>query len=329
MKPQNVKFEVMTARHPHLPPFAPTKFITDGGLETTLIFHDGIDIPYFASFDLLKTQDGCNRVAAYYARYLEIARKAKVGFVLESPTWRANSDWGLRMGYSAAELADINHKSIRMMTDLRDRHQTTETPCLISGCIGPRGDGYSPTDRMTAQQARDYHAVQVRTFTGTPVDMVSAITMNYPEEAIGIALACKDGNLPCVISFTVETDGRLPSGEGIGDVIEMVDAQTGAYPVYYMINCAHPDHFRDKLDGDNAWKNRICGVRANASRLSHAELDACEHLDDGNPDELGRLYCDLAELLPNLSVIGGCCGTDHRHVHAMAEHALPRLVAAG
>src|SRR5690606_35596842 len=101
--------------------------------------------------------------------------------------------------YDASELAAINHKSIRMMVDLRDQYQTPDTPCLISGCIGPRGDGYTPTERMTAQQARDYHAVQVRSFSGTPVDMVSAFTMNYPEEAIGIAQACKDADMPCVI----------------------------------------------------------------------------------------------------------------------------------
>ena len=323
-----MKYDVMTHHHHNLPPLAPTKFITDGGLETTLIFHDGIDIPYFASFDLLKTTDGYDRVYAYYARYLEIARTAKVGFILESPTWRASSDWGPRMGYSALELADINVKSIAMMSDLRDQYQTDDTPCLISGCVGPRGDGYTPSNRMTAQQARDYHAVQIESFAGTAIDMVSAITMNYLEEALGIALSCKDAQVPCVISFTVETDGHLPSGETIEEAIARVDHHTGAYPVYYMINCAHPDHFRDKLDGNGAWKNRICGVRANASRQSHAELDACEHLDDGNPDELGRLYRDLASVLPNLSVIGGCCGTDHRHVTAMAEHALPHLHAA-
>lgn len=318
----------MTAHSQNLPPFAPTKFITDGGLETTLIFHDGIDIPHFASFDLLKTTDGYDRVYAYYARYLEIARSAKVGVILESPTWRASSDWGLRMGYCASQLADINAKSIRMMSDLRDQYQTVETPCLISGCIGPRGDGYKMSERMTTKQARDYHAVQIQTFAKTSVDMVSAITMNYVDEALGIALACQDAGVPCVISFTVETDGHLPSGETIEEAIALIDHHTGAYPIYYMINCAHPDHFRDKLEGKGAWKNRICGVRANASRQSHAELDACEHLDDGNPDELGRLYRDLAALLPNLSVIGGCCGTDHRHVSAMTEHALAHLRVA-
>ncbi|MEQ8286867.1 homocysteine S-methyltransferase family protein [Thalassospira sp.] len=318
----------MNIVNPNLPPHGRTKFITDGGLETTLIFHDGIDIPHFASFDLLKTKDGYDRVFAYYERYLEIAKAAKTGFVLESPTWRASSDWGQKMGYSDAELADINHRAIEMMSDLRNRHQSEDTPCLISGNIGPRGDGYVPSNRMTTHQARTYHATQIVNFVKSGVDMVSAVTINYPQEAIGIVLASRDANIPCVISFTVETDGTLPSGDTIQQAIELVDDSTDHYVAYYMINCAHPDHFSDKLENDGAWKNRICGVRANASRQSHAELDACEHLDDGNPDELGRLYDHLAKLLPNLAVIGGCCGTDHRHVAAMTKHALPRLQAA-
>jgi S-methylmethionine-dependent homocysteine/selenocysteine methylase len=158
--------------------------------------------------------------------------------------------------------------------------------------------------------------------------MVTVLTINYSDEAVGIALASKEATVPCVISFTVETDGNLPSGETLRDAITMVDDMTASYPAYYMINCAHPDHFRSMLEADGAWKNRICGVRANASRQSHAELDASEHLDDGNPEELGRLYRDLIDLLPRLSVIGGCCGTDHRHINAMAEHALPHLRTA-
>lgn len=315
----------MSTRNPLLPPYGKAKFITDGGLETTLIFHDGIDLPHFASFDLLKTQEGCTHISAYYERYLKLATEAKAGFILESPTWRANRDWAQKIGYDEDELAELNRKAIMLMASLRDQYQSDTTPCLISGNIGPRGDGYVPTERMTVNQARAYHAVQIMTFAKSGVDMVSVVTINYPEEAIGIALACRDIDIPCVISFTVETDGNLPSGEMLRDAIEMVDTQTGNYPAYYMINCAHPDHFRNRLEEDGAWKKRICGIRANASRQSHAELDACEHLDDGNPDELGQLYRDLAGLLPNLAVIGGCCGTDHRHVGAMAKHALTHL----
>lgn len=312
-----------------LPHHGKVKFITDGGLETTLIFHDGIELPHFASFDLLKTDAGCARITAYYERYLELAKQAEAGFILESPTWRANRDWGARIGYDEDDLADINRKAIGLMAELRDRYHSDATPCLISGNIGPRGDGYVPSDRMTINQARAYHAPQIVTFAKAGVDMVSVVTINYPEEAIGIALACRDVDIPCVISFTVETDGNLPSGETIRDAIAMVDAETGAYPAYYMINCAHPDHFRDRLEESGDWKTRICGVRANASRQSHAELDASTHLDDGDPEELGQLYHDLVDLLPNLAVIGGCCGTDHRHVAAMTKHALPRLLAAG
>ncbi|NIY76083.1 homocysteine S-methyltransferase family protein [Thalassospira sp. HF15] len=318
----------MSTRTSHLPPHGQTKFITDGGLETTLIFHDGIDLPHFASFDLLKTDEGCAHITAYYERYLELAKKAQAGFILESPTWRANRDWAEKIGYDEAELAELNRKAIDLMADLRDRYHSETTPCLISGNIGPRGDGYVPSLCMTVNQARAYHVPQIVTFAKAGVDMVSVVTINYPNEAVGIALACRDVDMPCVISFTVETDGHLPSGEPLRDAIAMVDDMTAGYPAYYMINCAHPDHFRDKLEDDGAWKNRICGIRANASRQSHAELDASEHLDDGNPDELGRLYRDLADLLPNLSVLGGCCGTDHRHVNAMAEHALAHLRTA-
>ena len=312
----------MSTRNPHLPPHGRAKFITDGGLETTLIFHDGIDLPHFASFDLLKTPEGCAHITAYYERYLALAKEAQSGFILESPTWRANRDWGNRIGYDAAELAAMNGKAIELMAELRDRYHSDATPCLISGNIGPRGDGYVQSERMTINQARAYHAVQIVGFAKAGVDMISVVTINYPNEAIGIALACRDVDVPCVISFTVETDGNLPSGETIREAIAMVDEHTGDYPAYYMINCAHPDHFRDRLQENGDWKNRICGVRANASRQSHAELDASTHLDDGDPEELGQLYRDLADLLPNLAVIGGCCGTDHRHVGAMAKHVL-------
>jgi homocysteine S-methyltransferase len=153
--------------------------------------------------------------------------------------------------------------------------------------------------------------------------MVSAITMNYPEEAIGIALAAKDAGMPVVISFTVETDGKLASGATIGEAITAVDLATGATPIYFMINCAHPTHFDNVLPEDEAWLGRIRGVRANASHKSHAELDEATELDDGDPDDLGRRYRALRRSLPRMNVLGGCCGTDHRHIAAIAEAMTP------
>ena len=188
---------------------------------------------------------------------------------------------------------------------------------------------YVPTDLMSEGQAEDYHRSQVETFAGTPVDLVTAITMNYAAEAIGIARAAQKAALPVVISVTVETDGRLPTGQSLGDAIKKFDEATSTYPSYFMINCAHPTHFSGVVDGDEAWTSRIRGLRANASVMSHAELNEAPDLDAGDPEALARDYAVLKrQELKYLNVFGGCCGTDHRHVHQMALSCLPLFRSA-
>lgn len=291
-------------------------FVTDGGIETTLIFHHGLDLPAFAAFDLLKDDEGTEQLRLYYAPYAALARERGLGLVLESPTWRANPGWAAEIGYSLTELDALNRKSIALMEELRAEYASTR-PIVISGCVGPHGDGYAPATMLSPEAAQDYHSVQIRTFADTAADMVTAITMTYTEEAIGVTRAAQDAGLPVVISFTVETDGRLPSGQELGGAIAEVDGETGDGPAYYMINCAHPTHFEAVLDPASPWVARIRGLRTNASKLSHAELDAAEELDDGDPEELAQRHVELKELLPNLNVLGGCCGTDHRHVDAI------------
>ena len=307
----------MSKYRSHLPQLSDTLFLTDGGLETTLIFHQGLDLPCFAAFDLLKDQAGIAVLRGYFERYLSIAKRRGVGVVLESPTWRANPDWGAKIGYDRAALDDANRNAIGLLLEIRGEHETPTTPVVVSGNIGPRGDGYRAETRMTAAEARAYHAPQISAFAGTDADMVSAFTLNYVEEASGIVQAARDCDMPVVISFTVETDGRLPTGEPLGAAIERTDEETDAYAAYYMINCAHPTHFAPALNAGGAWRARIRGLRANASRCSHAELDESTELDVGNPAELGSLYRSLRASLPQLSVLGGCCGTDHRHVDAI------------
>lgn len=302
-----------------LPQLGGTLFMTDGGMETTLIFHDGIDLPYFAAFDLLKDDDGIERLRRYYERYAAIAREHGLGIVLESPTWRASADWGAKLGYDEAALADANRKAIGLLLEIRKAWETPATKVVISGNLGPRGDGYRADARMGAAEAEDYHAVQIGTFAQTAADMVAALTLNYVEEAVGIAAAAKEAGMPVALSFTLETDGRLPSGGSLQRAIEATDEATGGYPVYYMINCAHPTHFAHVLHEEGAWRERIRGLRANASRRSHAELDESTDLDDGNPQELGGQYREVRLLLPRLSVVGGCCGTDHRHVEEICR----------
>jgi S-methylmethionine-dependent homocysteine/selenocysteine methylase len=271
----------------NLPQLSGDLFITDGGFETTLIFHDGFELPEFAAFDLLKHDQGSDAIRKYYRTYISIAKTHKVGFILESATWRASPDWGKKLGYSDEELAAMNHRAIELLSDIRDEYEDEQTSIVISGCIGPRSDGYTVNDRMSVEEAEAYHTTQIQTLSETEVDMVSAFTINYVEEAIGIVLAAKKIGIPVVISFTLETDGKLPIGQALKEAILEVDSATNNYPVYYMINCAHPTHFYEVLVTGEPWTQRIRGIRANASKKSHAELDEATELDDGNPKELG------------------------------------------
>jgi S-methylmethionine-dependent homocysteine/selenocysteine methylase len=307
----------MTTNARSLPQLDDRLYLTDGGIETALIFQDGIDLPLFAAFPLLNSTDGIAALNRYYRRYIDVAHEAGTGFILESPMWRANADWALQLGYDGRALADINQRAIALMHELRAAYATPETPMVVSGCIGPRGDGYRPGATMTNDEATAYHGAQVRAFADAGVEQITAITINNTPEAIGVARAALASGLPSVISFTVETDGRLPTGQSLEEAIRSVDEATDAAPVYYMVTCAHPTHFDGALEGAD-WVRRIRGLRANASRCSHAELDEAEVLDEGNPRELGGQYSTLRERYPWINVLGGCCGTDHRHVREIA-----------
>jgi homocysteine S-methyltransferase len=255
-----------------LPQLGGDFFLTDGGIETTLIFHEGFVLPDFAAFHLLRGTAGLVALRKYFQTYTELSRRLGVGLILESATWRASTDWAARLGYTRQELAEANRVSIRLLAEIRS-DAASGPPIVISGCIGPRGDGYTPAAMMSEPDAAAYHREQVETFAGTTADMVSAMTMNYVEEAIGIAQAAERAGMPVAISFTLETDGNLPTGETLRSAIERVDAATGRYPCYYMINCAHPTHFEHLLNENEQWTERIGGLRANASRMSHAELN--------------------------------------------------------
>jgi S-methylmethionine-dependent homocysteine/selenocysteine methylase len=300
-------------------------FATDGGLETVLIFHEGLDLPHFAAFDLLRTQEGTARLRAYYEPYLRLAVDRGVGFVLETPTWRASPDWAERLGLGEGELEETLRAAVRLAEELRAEHETDRTPVLISGNLGPRGDGYDASTRVPAAEAERYHGIAVRAFAAAGADLVTALTMTHVEEAVGIVRAAVAHDLPVVISFTVETDGRLPGGEALPAAIEQVDAETGRAPLHYLINCAHPSHFDAVLRAGGAWVERVGGLRANASTRSHAELDEADTLDEGDPVELAAGYAALRPLLPRAAVVGGCCGTDVRHV----ERALDAWLGAG
>jgi homocysteine S-methyltransferase len=309
----------MTIHAKTLPHESPRLFLTDGGLETSLIFLEGEDLPLFAAFTLLRDGAGRDKLKAYFRPYADLAVANRSGFLLESPTWRANPDWAEQLGYSATALDAANREAIEIMHELADEYRSPASPFLVSGCIGPRGDGYVAETAMSAEEARTYHSRQIRTFADAGADMVSAITMTNVEEALGIALAAQDAGIACVISFTVETDGRLPTGMALDEAIQTVDKVSANGPAYYMINCAHPTHFADVLEAGGTWVKRIAGIRANASTLSHEELDAAEELDAGDPVDLANRYRAILDAMPWVRVVGGCCGTDHRHISAICH----------
>ncbi len=294
-------------------------FVTDAGLETDFIFNRGIELPCFSSVPLLRNEEGRCALEAYFRSFLDLAHRLGTGCLLESTSWRASADWAPKLGLAPNELDALNRESVEMLKALKDEYEAKGTPVVVSGCIGPRGDGYDPGAIMTVEEAETYHGRQARALASGAPDLLSAITMTNVNEAIGVARAARAVGLPVAISFTVETDGRLPTGDPLASAINAVDEATGGYPAYYMINCAHPTHFATLLDGESGWAQRIRGLRANASRCSHAELDAMTELDSGDPEELAELYGALRERLPGLTVLGGCCGTDIRHVTAIAE----------
>jgi homocysteine S-methyltransferase len=302
-----------------LPQLSNDLFLTDSGLETILIFHDEMDLPDFASFPLLDDAQGLQVLKEYYCRHAAIAKRNRVGIVLETPTWRASADWGARLGFDKGNLDRINRMAVDLLREVQEEFDDGATRVVASGNIGPRGDGYDPGEIMSETDAERYHQAQVNSLTAAKADMIGAFTITNMQEAVGIVRATQSTNIPVCIGFTVETDGNLPTGQTLKDAIQAVDQATDAGPVYYMVNCAHPTHFDNVFSTGESWLSRIQGVRANASRMSHAELDGAEELDDGDPDEFGRQIAVLKAVMPNLNVLGGCCGTDHRHIEAICS----------
>lgn len=290
-----------------------THFVTDGGLETDLIFHRGEDLPEFAAFPLLEGERGRALLRDYYLGYAGVAARAGVGLLLETPTWRANTDWGARLGYDASALARVNGAAVAFLRDLEtDGVDHVE----VSGLIGPRGDGYLPGAPVDPDEAAAYHLPQLRAFHDAGADRATALTLTSVGEAIGVARAAAEVGLGMGLGFTVETDGRLPGGTTLAEAVAAVDTDTA--PAYFVVNCAHPEHVERGLDGgEGAWRSRIQGLRVNASKQSHAELDEAAELDEGDPAQLAVDHARLQAGLPAVRVVGGCCGTDVRHVAAL------------
>jgi homocysteine S-methyltransferase len=301
-----------------LPQLSGDLFLTDAGLETDLIFNHGIEIREFAAHTLLPDPKGREAIANYLRGFLSLANHYDSGLILDSQTWKAHLHWAEDLRASEQELHQTNKDSVAFIAELRDEFVGNKKPIVLNGVIGPRGDAYAPEARLAAKEAEEYHAKQIGWLAETEVDMITAMTFTQSDEAIGLVHAARSAGLPVVVSFTVETDGRLPTGQPLKEAIREVDEATEGAAAYFMVNCAHPDHFSNILE-DSRWANRIRGLRCNASRLSHEELDNCEVLDDGDPEELANQYKTFTTQMPWLNVFGGCCGSDLRHITQIAK----------
>lgn len=304
-----------------LPQLSGGLFLTYTGMETDLLFNQNVDLPGFATYPLLQSVDGRAHLNRYARDLIALGKKHSVGIILESATWVANRDRGAAIGYSPEQLCELNKQAIALLCEARDT--LGDMPTVISANVGPRADAYAPSEQMNAAQAKAYHSEQIGTLTETDLDMISAYTIAYPAEAIGIVQAAKSFSVPVVVAFTVEIDGRLPTGASLEDAIKQVDEETDGYASYFMINCAHPDHFSNALNDPLLALQRLRGIVANASRCSHAELDNATVLDAGNPIELGEQLAEIRQSFPQINVLGGCCGTDMRHLQSIANNAIP------
>lgn len=304
-----------TYRH-NLPQLGGGMFLTDAGIETDLIFNRGIEIREFAAHTLLPDPEGRRALEDYFRGYIDLADSQHTGLILDTVTWKAHRHWASDLRESPSELHEANSAAVALIANLRAAASNAK-PIVLNAPIGPRGDAYAPEEMIDADSAQAYYAEQLGWLARTEIDMITGLTFTQSSEAVGLVRAAQAAQLPCAISFTVETDGRLPTGETLSEAIQHVDRETGLGPIYFMVNCAHPDHFAQALrEGD--WRRRIRGIRANASRCSHAELDEAEQLDPGDPVELGEQYAALRGRMPWLNVFGGCCGCDVRHVAAIA-----------
>ena len=299
-----------------LPHQSDTPFMVYAGTGTDLIFNRGIDLPGFASFPLLEDPETRAVLAGQMQSLMDLSGDMNLGCILDAPTWMANLDRAAHLDYSAERLVEVNRDGVALMEEVRQASGRDNV--LVSACIGPRFDPYADIPPMSPEHARTYHDAQMRALKDTSVDLVTAYTFNRVNEAVGCVQAAQDHDLPIIMSFVVETDGCLADGTSLDDAMSEVDRQTDQGPVFYMVNCAHPNHFSGVLHG----QGRLKGVVVNASKCSHAELDEADELDEGDAEELGADVAEIVRRNPDITIFGGCCGTDMRHLRSMANKVL-------
>lgn len=294
-------------------------YLTEGGTETEIIYRHGHGLREFAMFELMDRPAALADLGDMYRRYLDAAARHGFGALMAGFDYRASPDWGKKLGYSRAGLEEVQHRCIAFLRDAAAPYRQELPDVAICGCVGPRGDAYALNRTITAEEAEDYHSVQIATLKDCGVDLVWAATINNVPEAVGISRAAARAGLPLNLSFTLTETHRLRSGPSLREAIARTDAEAGAArPDSYGVNCSHPVEFEPALEpGD--WLRRIRSLRPNAARMEKVALCKLGHIEEGDPEELGREMGALARRLPAVDIWGGCCGTWDRHLDRIAR----------
>ena len=260
------------------------RFLAGGNLESALVRDYHVDLTHNAAFELLYSREGRQIMKHYHELYLQLAERYQLTYILETPTWRANRDWIYRLGYKTDETAIVNRHAVQF---IRETEYANRCDVIISGSVGPRHDLFDPNNAMSPDESATYHSEQLSTFALMDVDIITARALNDNDEAIGVVKACRSLGVPIVISFKVDDQGNLPSGEALGKAITHVDQETHNYTTYFTLNCIGTDTLQHLSDGAGSWKGRLQGIQT---------ITKSTYLD----------ITKIKEHFPNLKVLGGC-----------------------
>lgn len=301
-------------------------YLTEGGVETEILYKWGYELPHFAMFPLLERSDARSVIRDMYKRYLDVTARYGLAALMGGFDYRASPDWGAKLGYSRQGLHDATIGSIEFLRELAGEYQGALSDTRIMGYVGPRGDAYLGKSRMSVEESRDYHSVQVQTLKTAKVDLITAMTFNAIDEAIGVVEACRAADIPVSISFSLDSSHHLNTGPSLKDAIAQVDAATDHYTSFFGLNCSHPYEFEPAID-ETDWMKRVRVIRPNAAKMDKISLCKLGHLEEGNPVELGQQMASVLDRFPHMDIWGGCCGTCETHLEEIAKH-LPVKIAA-
>jgi homocysteine S-methyltransferase len=307
--------------HEEFPPRLENKFyLTEGGTETEILYKWGYELPEFAMFTLLENAEANECVLGMYRRYFDVAEAYGTGILVTGHDYRASPDWARKLGYSLKGLTEMQHRTIQFLTDIRAEYEGRVSDVYVSGCIGPRGDAYGTGGGISEAESEDYHSVQLSNLVETDADMAIAQTFNNIPEAIGVVRAATAIGIPIGVCLTLTTDALLRSGPTLKEAVETIDDRTGGAAAWFGTNCSHPVEFEPAISEAGAWAERLRYIRPNATQMEKIALCKLGHLEDGDPVELGHQIGDVARRFPNADILGGCCGTDERHLGEIAKN---------